>query len=116
MTNLLPGIIGIEVPEEDVYDVEINYDGDKIVFWDGAGTIEMDLPAGFWKYLFLSNSATEEDCKGVVERHKIYAGWIDYEHKGQGASLYDEALESFLSLLKSHGLENKNVAILKLIK
>ncbi len=74
------------------------------------------LPPGNWQILGLSNSITEEQAKGIVEikeHHGYMPIYRDYEKEGQitkGNGFtseivgYDNALQSFHSLLASHSI------------
>lgn len=119
-TEILKGLIGVEVPEgaKDIGIVpghpDYLYFNDK---FGHDGSCEIPLPKEIkWQFIFLSSTASEEDAAGVVE-HLTLTGdeTRAYENYGFGLPKYKTALESLQSLLKKHNLKEP-VAILKQIK
>lgn len=142
-TEILPGIIAVEIPKDSSDHWVINNNTEKVglnwyienkSFGEEGNTWSegVDLPPGEWNFIFSTNHLTEENAKKVVE-NVIYdvpphpsndmqgdwrTAWRDYE--GTEDTGYSEhpfvhsAIESFNSLLRSHSLDiEKNYAILK---
>ena len=115
MTELLPDIFCIEIPEGSKPDDEISK-GPAIFIFHTIRPIRtatrIPLPSGKWSILFTSKDAGEEDWKGVVNSYGngMYFDyslpvWFGYKTLPS---------ESGLSLLTSKGLDtNKNYLIIK---
>lgn len=113
--KLRENIVGVVLPDE-AREVKIictlsGYNGtvDNPIYFD------FDMPT--YKLICLSNSATEEEATLVVFKDAAsgHSGpmFNDYSNKIPWLS---SARKSLQSLLKSIGLEGKNVAILEIIK
>ncbi len=108
-------IVAVEIPDG-AYDITINNNVGMMEGLKPTGCIMWcrDLPKGnTYTLLFTTSTATEEDARGVVESIDSGAHYRDYIlFRGHLENVFDTALESLTSLLKSHGLEG-NWAIIE---
>lgn len=133
ITTLNEKAIAIEIPDFVDRIIEVNNSGNKIIFWDDCGSLELDLPEGEWSKLGIPEDIEEEQWKGIVD-YKEGLPYTDFENK-KGTPYYSDyekplflppnwndpvghelklntATESGFSLLKSKGLQDKSVIIL----
>ncbi len=100
ITHLTGNYLAVEIPQ-DASDIQ----GHKncVTYYCSEGTINVQLPSGSYKFLFLSSQVTEGDLKEICPVHKGF-GWRDYMAANGSYQWCASALKSFHSLLQSKNL------------
>lgn len=119
MTELLPNIFAIEVPNG-IVDIELTHSKDKVVFWTSEeGHIDIELPTGSYEIMFATSSVTEYQAATISP-----GSWSKYFENAPGPLFmdysdniyrFDNAIKSLQSLLKSKGLTAGNYLIIKMV-
>lgn len=120
MTQLLPNIFAVEVPDNAKKFVIKNGAYTKWLWVDGERHVVLNLKAGI-KKLFTTKDCTEDDASSV--RNAVVDAHFDtelqewrYGFHENNTMLYENATDALQSLLRSHGLDsNKNYLLLKKI-
>lgn len=115
-THLAGNYVGIVVPDDAVIK-GISNGFLEYETWTSATLHNMiSLPPARYKFIYLSEEATEEDARRVVGKFHDNDGLPGYyNYLDECKTLWSTALESLSSLLKSKQLSG-NVAILEILK
>jgi len=107
--------IAVQVPV-DSYEHLVCIAPTRLIFWVNSqhGYDSVILPkGGSYTFMFLTSTATKEDCRKVVEFVKTNSGTEFYDYENKRWLYTMAATESFISLLKSVGITDGVWAVLQ---